>query len=78
MREKCWDERTDSEKLEVLRNELVFMQHQLACLCVTLDNLCRHSHGSQGQIVVPFHSNDPPMSSHPKAMSMGLRKKNDL
>ena len=79
MREKCWDERSDSEKLDALRSELVAMSYSLARLSEVVSKLEEHTHGQQGQILVHMNSTRPMCSEdRPRRGPMSLRKKNEV
>lgn len=55
MREKNWDELTDSEKIERMRGIVKGFQSQMNRMEESLYSLRYHQHASNGEIVVPLH-----------------------
>ncbi len=56
---KKWDEQTDTEKLETLRNQVRMMQYlnrSIADLQAEVFRLKTHEHGGDGKPVIPLHS----------------------
>lgn len=56
MREKNWDELTDSEKIERMRGIIKGFKQQLQGVQERLYPLQNHQHASNGDIVVPLNN----------------------
>ncbi len=56
---KDWQELTTEEKIERMRNQVKYnlsnLQRENADLRRKLSELCKHSHGVDGKILVPFN-----------------------
>ena len=52
VREKYWGEKTDSEKIEKLKNELIRTQNQLKKVCDSMALLQHHFHASDQTLSV--------------------------
>ncbi len=62
-REKLWTERTDTEKLDTLRQQVVFLCRQSQEQNATIYKLMQHRHGPIGESVVPLVDNG---ANHPQ------------
>ncbi len=71
MREKLWTERSDTEKLEALRQQVVTLTHQLGSALETVHALRRHQHDGKGALMVPLEDdfNKPYRGRIPTALS---------
>ena len=59
--QKKWEEQTDAEKIETLRNELRdyrYLITRIARLEESMHRMRQHEHGSKGEILVPISSAD--------------------
>ena len=55
-REKYWEEKTDAEKIETLRHEVVRLARESSLLEKITRQLIAHTHGPNGELLAPFHS----------------------
>jgi len=53
-REKLWTERDVEQKLEALRQQLIYLTHKTRSSRGVLDVLMRHEHGVDGRLLVPL------------------------
>ena len=53
-REKYFSEKSDTEKIEMLKNELKRTQKQVQVLCSFVENLLKHEHVADS-LFVPLH-----------------------
>jgi len=56
-REMYWSEIDDTEKIRRMRSEIKNLQRKVKKLNKLFDRLSIHSHLSNGEIVIPLHSN---------------------
>ena len=59
-RDKYWEERTDAEKIEVLRDEVASLFRVTITQASTIQQLLAHQHTPNGSLVVPLP--DPTMN----------------
>lgn len=53
-REKTWDEKTDAERIEVLRRELRHSNALLSAIHKEFRKFSKHSHMADGSIAIPY------------------------
>lgn len=54
-REKTWNEKTDSERIDLLRHELRATNALLQAVHKEFQKLAHHAHATDGEIVIPYH-----------------------
>lgn len=54
-RERTWDEKSDSERVQLLRRELRTALTHLSALHQEFQKLSQHSHLPDGRIAVPYY-----------------------
>lgn len=73
MRDKVWPERTDAEKLDALREQVVYLLNRVEHVAAVVEQLLRHEHNAGGQLTVQIQNNsEPSRRSH---TPMSLRNK---
>lgn len=78
MREKSWDERTDAEKLEALRQQVVFLSSMLFESRDMIEHLQRHEHSAtSGALLFPVNALGGPQFNRPRGIPFSLRKSTD-
>ena len=55
-REKYWEEKTEAEKIETLRHEVVRLARENELLEHITRRMVAHTHGGTGEVLVPFHA----------------------
>lgn len=53
-REKYWEERTEAEKIEVLREYVSHLEHAIQSISANTLNLLQHQHGEDGRLLAPL------------------------
>lgn len=64
-REKYWEECGDAEKIDRLRDQLVYMEGICRSLAENVMNLLNHQHGHDGKLLHPLHEAGSNRSGEP-------------
>jgi hypothetical protein len=56
-REKYWEEMDDAQKIQALREAVVWMSRDLVDATKALASLGRHQHGADGSLLAPLYTN---------------------